>query len=570
MLLHHALHPELPHSLDYVTSVYGNIPYWKATLKKAKSQLEIDNKELRTYNARDCLAMMQIEPELEAECIEQGTHEIYKDISMPLLPIVLEMNNNGLPVDASRLVTWRSELTSRNESILDAMSNLWPIHKAFNWNAGQHVAWLFYGKKPKTYSEKEVGYANYFVPGCKLKRNTKKFQALEEYIKVFTETKPFRTLVDLSIKMTATGPSTDEEMRVRIREAIIRRTEKLINMTRKTEEHYDEETDIAAMRQIIDNLMEYATNGKLISTYTKLHIEPDGRVHPGFRISGTATGRLSSYSPNGQNLPPDAKRIFVAPKGWKFIQFDYTNLELVVLAYIAGVSYLISVFKQGLNVHDENTKRFLEINKTHPEWDNLRRVMKMYVFGRNYGGGLKGMYRRLLTGIPGLQMTFKQFEELDKKYFDLMPEYKVWYNETIDTLRRTRTLTNAFGRMRIFLGPIDNIVREGLNFPIQGSAADIMSLGLIDFFKVYKEAKAQGARMQLVLSVHDSAVVLAPESEIKDVLRLFASTFCKPRRIGEYDVSFKGDVKIMDDLKGKKEDEKSLDEWVKEYDSRTA
>ena len=575
MLLHHALHPELPHSLDYVTSVYGNIPYWKSTLKKARNQLDIPNEDLWRYNARDCLATFQVESELVKECQEQGTYPVYEDISMKMIPIVLEMNDNGLPVDATRLVAWRAKLEKRNEFILDTMSDLWPIDEEFNWDSRQHVGWLFYGEKPDSYTKKQSEYAEYFLQGSKKKKNTKKFQALEAYIGVFERTKPFNKLTGLNIKRSKTGPSTDDEMRGRIREGIIKRYEAVLNFKTEKEAYKVELEELSAMRKVIDNLMEYATNGKLLSTYTKLHIEPDGCVHPGYKVSGTATGRLSSYSPNGQNLPPDAKKIFVAPKGWKFFQFDFTNLELVVLAYVALIPYLIDVFSRGLNVHDENTKRFLGIDPDSPVWGDWRRVMKMYVFGRNYGGGLKGMYRRMLTAIPGLQMTFKQFCELDKKYFELMPEYGVWYDETVSELRTTRMLTNAFGRIRIFLGEIESVVREGLNFPIQGTAADIMSFGLIDFFEIYKRAKAQGLKMRLSLSVHDSAVVLAPEPEGLVVLKMFKKSMCQPRQIGENEVSFTGNVTIMDDLKGKKKikndpnpEERKIDEWIAEYERR--
>ena len=571
MLLQHALHPELPKSLDYVTSVYGNIPYWKATLKSAKHQLDIKNEELWLYNARDVLAMMQIEPELIRENKEQGTYKIYEEISLPLSNVTMEMTNNGLPVDVTKLLTWKAKLTKRNESILDSMSKLWKIHPAFNWASGQHLAWLFYGQPPKKLQEKKAEYAEYFAQGSKKKKTTKKFKALQEYIEVFRDTRPFNNLASLNIKRTnSSAVSTDVEMRVRIREAIIRRTEALINMKRKTADHEQEEIDLAAMRQVIDNLMEYSENIKLLSTYTKLHIEPDGCVHAGFRVAGTKTGRLSSHDPNMQNQPSEAKKIFVAPEGWKFIQFDFTNLELVVLAYFADIAHLINVFEQGLNVHDENTKLFLGIEPSDPNWKVWRRVMKVYVFGRSYGGGLKGMYRRMLTAIPGLQMTFKQFEELDKKYFDLMPEYKRWYYETLDTVKRTRTLHNAFGRIRIFLGKLDEIERQGLNFPIQSTASDIMAYGLIDLYKEYKRFKAKGLKMRLSLSVHDSVVMLAPEREILVVLKMFKRSMCKTRTIGSYDVSFKGDVSIGDDYQLKGVEELGLDETIKLYEKRKA
>jgi DNA polymerase-1 len=80
-----------------------------------------------------------------------------------------------------------------------------------------------------------------------------------------------------------------------------------------------------------------------------------------------------------QNQPSEAKKIFVAPQGWKFIQFDFTNLELVVLAYVAGIKHLINVFQNGLNVHDENTKLFLGITPDDPNWKMWRRVMMIFL-----------------------------------------------------------------------------------------------------------------------------------------------------------------------------------------------
>ena len=568
MLLHHALHPELPHSLDYVTSVYGNIPFWKDVLGKGRHQLDIRDETLRTYNARDCVATMQIEEELIYENKEQGTYEIYKEISLGLLEVALEMNKNGLPTDASALATWKSSLRRENDGLLRSMSSLWKIHSAFNWSSGVHMSYLLYGNYPDKYTERTEEYAGYFQEGSKKKKNTKKFKTLQEYVEVFRDTEPFRKLGSLTIKQTdGDKDSTDEEMRIKILEAIVRRLGALKIMKRRREEHHYEEKDLQAMRKVVEALIKYATNEKLLSTYTKLHIEPDGCVHPGFKIHGTKTGRLSSYSPNGQNLPYEAKKIFIAPEGWVFIQFDFSNLELVVLAYVANIKYLINVFKKGLNVHDENTKLFLGIDKAFEHWKMYRSAMKMYVFGRNYGGGLLGMFRRMLTEIPGLTMTYDELKELDENYFRLMPEYRPFVDETTDTLERTRTLKSVFGRIRIFLGPVNAIIRQGLNFRIQSPAADIMGFGLIDLLKEYRIAKEKGLKMRLCLSVHDSAVMLAPKREVLVVLKMLKRAMCKSRRIGSNEISFTGEIVIGPSYQLPDDDALPIDKAIEIYEA---
>jgi DNA polymerase I-like protein with 3'-5' exonuclease and polymerase domains/uracil-DNA glycosylase len=567
ILLHHALHPELPHDLGYVTSVHGKIPYWKGTLKNAKNQSAIDPLELRAYNARDCVATGQIEQELIIENFEQGTLSTYTDISVPMLSVVLEMNANGLPVDAKRLVRWKLALSKNSVDLLFQMKTLWTIHPEFNWSSDHQVAYLFYGELPASHSTKEADYAKYFVEGCKLKRDTKKFALLEEYINIYKDTKPFRKVPKLNVKRGKKGSSVDDEMRLRLKTSSINRMIEIDGL-KSPEARADERSDLEQMVRVLEALGDFAGNEKLLKTYTNLHIEPDGRVHVGFKVHGTRTGRLSSYSPNGQNIPKEAKKIFVAPEGWKFVSFDYSNLELVVLAYVAGIQHYINVFQRGLNVHTENTKLFLGITEDNPNWDKWRRALKVYVFGRNYGGTVKGIYRRLLTEVKGLRMTLKQFEKLDRDYFAKLPEYKKWYDETEDTLRSTRILHNSFGRIRIFLGDIEACVRAGLNFPIQSTAADIMAYGLINFKRVLDSAKRKRSdiKTQPVLTVHDSLVLLVPEREILMATKMLKRTMCAPVNIGGQMITFTGDITVGDDLASG--DEYKIDDAIAEYQGR--
>jgi hypothetical protein len=138
---------------------------------------------------------------------------------------------------------------------------LWKIHPAFNWNSSQHLTYLFYGELPKNYAKKKQEYSEYFVHGTKKKKTTKKFKTLEEYIQVFENTEPFRKLSTLNIKTTATGFSTDNEMQERIREAIIKRIDALLNLKRKLNLNYIRKLNKKLNIPLEALISEYETEG---------------------------------------------------------------------------------------------------------------------------------------------------------------------------------------------------------------------------------------------------------------------------------------------------------------------
>ena len=179
------------------------------------------------------------------------------------------------------------------------------------------------------------------------------------------------------------------------------------------------------------------------------------------------------------------------------------------------------------------------------------------------------MYKKMLTMIPGLQLTYKELEELDKNYFSLMPEYKKFVEENKDTLHRTRMLTSIFGRIRIFLGGQDEIDRQGINFLIQSPASDIMAYGLIALQKELDDARKKWSnfKARAVLSVHDSVVLLLPENERLVVAKMLKRSMCSPYTIHGKEVVFDGEVVIgpsyqLDDSKALRIDDqiKALEE----------
>ncbi len=225
----------------------------------------------------------------------------------------------------------------------------------------------------------------------------------------------------------------------------------------------------------------------------------------------------------------------------------YSNLELRVIAAISEDNVMQKIFNAGGNIHDENTKTFLRaVGKNdsptdNPSWEPFRNGAKMYIFGRNYGGGLPGMYKRLMAKVPDLEITFDQFKAIDKAYFDEHPQYQKWYDQTVEEIQANKKLTNIFGRVRIFLGEDSSIVREGLNFPIQSAAGDLMSKTIIG---VYNDHELQELGGKLIGTVHDSLMIECPESSATMIMNIMEKHATKPVNIHGRDYIFKVDFEV--------------------------
>jgi DNA polymerase-1 len=240
-----------------------------------------------------------------------------------------------------------------------------------------------------------------------------------------------------------------------------------------------------------------------------------------------------------QNIPDIAQVIFeVQEEGNVLVKADYSNLELRVLAQIAQDKPLIELFKRGENVHDQNTKDLWEISEDHPKWKSARHAAKTYIFGRNYGGGLRGIFERVALAVPDLNLTFSQFSKADNRFRRAHPAITKWTRKTEDTVRSTRTLRNAFGRVRYFLGDMESIVRSGLNFPIQSTAADVLNYGLIKLDSTLPRSA------KLCATVHDSIIVECKKSQIASVVKAMKAAMEAPVKINGKMVSFPVDFEV--------------------------
>lgn len=549
LVLHHDIHPELPHRLDYIVSIYGRTPYWKGeVLKRTTSILTVPDEELRTYNLRDAVVLLQILPELLTDLRLNETEETYQR-SMQLLPITMAMTENGLPLSKGRLVYWRNSLRKKLDTIDKEMKHEYRLPEGFNLQSSDHLDLLFGQGEAYQFQRAKDEAAKYDEPGSKRKRNTKKYAEVQSLLNVARNVKPLLLPRGYRPVRTDGGRmSYKEEHLLNLKIATNNRLALLASVVRPTPDHLKERAALPRLVSFIDQIGKRSEVEKLLSTYTDFPVWSDGRVHPKYKVWGTATGRLSSggekeYTSrddkvNAQNVPEEARRIFVAPKGTVILTADYSNLELRVLAYVSGDPVLIDIFAQGKNVHDENTRLLFGIDKDHPKWDVARRASKVYIFGRGYGGGLQGIYRRVWTAVPDLGLTFNQFRDVDEKYRLGHPVQEMWRNGVEHEVVNARQLRNVFGRLRIFLGTDDEIVREGLNFPIQSAAADIINISLIE---MWPEVQSVG---KLIAQVHDSLVFEVQEARVDELARIVQTHMEREFTIGKNTVRFPVDFKL--------------------------
>ena len=278
--------------------------------------------------------------------------------------------------------------------------------------------------------------------------------------------------------------------------------------------------------EIATEILGFRQLSKLKGTYTDALVEaihPEtGRVHTSFSLAGTTTGRLSSNDPNIQNIPirtEDGRKIrtaFVAEKGNVLISADYSQIELRLLAHIAGIEALQNAFHDGLDIHAMTASEVfgIPIEGMDPI---IRRRAKAINFGIIYGISAFGLARQL--AIPRSEAS-----AYIKSYFEKFPGIRQYMDETVAQAKADGFVTTLFGR-RSHTKNINAKVpaqrgfaeRQAINAPIQGSAADVVKRAMIRVGPALNDAKLS-ARM--LLQVHDELVLECPKEEAEETCAL--------------------------------------------------
>ena len=286
--------------------------------------------------------------------------------------------------------------------------------------------------------------------------------------------------------------------------------------------------ELAPDYEIARQLLDYRKYAKLKSTYTDALpalIDTDGRIHTTYNQTITATGRLSSSNPNLQNIPvrteegSKLRAAFVPENKHKsvILSADYSQIELRLLAHISEDKHLIEAFKSGTDVHTLTASKVFEV-PLEEVTKEMRYKAKAVNFGIIYGQSKYGLAKAL--GISN-----SEAEQFIDKYFATYPKIKAYMETTVKQAEIDGFVETIFGRKRYLKDELEspnNMIREfakraAINQPMQGTAADLIKIAMIDFAQKLKE---NNLKSKLILQVHDELVVETLKEELDTVKKL--------------------------------------------------
>ena len=295
---------------------------------------------------------------------------------------------------------------------------------------------------------------------------------------------------------------------------------------KKTKTGYSTAADVleklAPDYPVVSKILEYRQLSKLKSTYADglaVYIKEDQRIHGKFNQTITATGRISSTEPNLQNIPIRMelgrliRKVFIPEDGYVFVDADYSQIELRILAHCSGDKELIQAYKEAQDIH-----RITASQVFHTPFEEVtdlqRRNAKAVNFGIVYGISSFGLSQ-------DLSITRKEAQEYIERYFETYPGIKKFLDDAVAHAKENGYVATMFGRRR----PIPELAssnfmqrqfgeRIAMNSPIQGAAADIMKIAMI---AVDRELKNRKMKSRLVLQVHDELLIEAWKEELEEV-----------------------------------------------------
>jgi DNA polymerase I len=284
---------------------------------------------------------------------------------------------------------------------------------------------------------------------------------------------------------------------------------------------------LRAAHPMIDLITQWREVSKLKNTYVDTlpqQVDKSSRVHTTYALTVAATGRLSSNDPNLQNIPvrtelgKQIRTAFVADPGNMLVSADYSQQELRLAAYLAEDKELISMFNQDVDVHVATAA---EIYGREPEdvTKNMRRDAKVVNFGIMYGLSTHGL-------VAATGMTYEQAHHFIKKYFEVRPKLVAYIDRVKEQAKQDGYTETIMGRRR----PTPDVhssnfavreaaMRQAVNMPFQGSAADIMKLAMVRVGE-----KLKGTDCKILLQIHDSLIVECPEAKAEETAKLLKET----------------------------------------------
>ncbi|MCL4859836.1 MAG: DNA polymerase I [Caldilineaceae bacterium] len=449
-----------------------------------RKQVTIDQapmQQVTAYCGADVDATLQLYDLLAPKVQEAGLWSLYETVELPLLPVLTDMEMAGILLDVDYLADMSSKIGARLGELQGEMFKL--AGHEFNLRSTQQMSKVLFA---------EMGF-------------------------------PTRGIAKTSSGQYSTAVSE---------------LDKLLAMRSELS---------ADQQRLLELIVEQRQLEKLRGTYIDAlpgQVNPaTGRIHTSFNQTGSSTGRLSSSDPNLQNIPirtdlgREIRRAFVAPPGWLLISADYSQVELRVLAHVAQEPALIDAFRADQDIHAATASRLFD--RPIEEIDRHQRgLAKTINFATIYGSSAFGISART-------DMDPKEAAQFLDQYFATYPKIREYIGDTTAQLHRDGYVQTLLGRKRFFPELKENrlpfnqraaVERAAINAPIQGAAADIMKLAMIQLHRRLREG---GYQARMLLQVHDELVLELPPEEKEDVVALVREVMCNAYQL---DVPLKVDV----------------------------
>jgi DNA polymerase-1 len=405
------------------------------------------------YAAEDADITLQLKHKLYPEVEKLGMMELYEKIEAPMIDVLADIELEGVTIDSEALGRYATELRALLETLESEVREM-AGEPDLNINSSRQLGEVLFAKLRITEKPKMT--------------KTKQFSTEEEYLQGFAHDFP-----------------------------------------------------------IVGKILEYRGVKKLLSTYVEALPElvnsETGKIHTSYNQAVTATGRLSSTNPNLQNIPirddlgKPIRAAFVASDAdHTLVAADYSQIELRLMAHLSGDASLIEAFRSNEDIHTSTAARLYH-KSTEEVTSAERRSAKTANFGIIYGISAFGLAQRL--DIPN-----REAKELIDNYFASYPGIKQYMDSVITKAAEEGYVETMFGRRRILhdITSSNRTVRglaerNAINAPIQGSAADIMKLAMIEISRRFKQ---EGIQSKMIMQVHDEVVIDTLRSELDKVKRI--------------------------------------------------
>ena len=455
MVAHYLIQPELRHNLDYLSEIY--LGYKKVATeeligKNGKNQIsmrQVDLEQIKEYACEDADITLQLKPFLAADMEKAGVVKLFREVEMPLLKVLIQMEQAGLRIDPKVLGEYTVILKKQIVQLETEITEL--AGESFNISSPKQLGYILFDK-------------------LMLDPKAKK-----------TKTKQYSTGEDILVNLLNSHP-------------------------------------------IVGKILEHRGLKKLLSTYVetlpKLINPKTGKIHSSFNQTIAATGRLSSTNPNLQNIPirdengREIRKAFIPTnENYLFLASDYSQIELRIMAALSGDKVMTEAFRNGEDIHAATASKIFNVPISEVNSD-MRRKAKTANFGILYGISAFGLSQRL-------NISRNDAKQLIDEYFANFANVKEYMDKQLVLARKRGYVETIMGRKR-YLSDINSAnasvrgfaERNAINAPLQGSAADIIKVAMVNISRRFKE---KGFKSQMILQVHDELDFDVLKSELNDV-----------------------------------------------------